>query len=40
MSAMPDSTFVDPQQVIINLQQQLAETQRLLNQRTAERDEA
>ena len=40
MSAMPDSTFVDPQQVIINLQQQLADTQRLLNQRTAERDEA
>src|SRR3954453_22823710 len=40
MNAAPNSTLADPQPVIVDLQQQLAEVQRLLGQRTAERDEA
>src|SRR3954466_5570537 len=40
MNATPDGTLADPQQVIVDLQQQLAEVQRLLDQHTAERDEA
>jgi class 3 adenylate cyclase len=47
MSATPDSTFTDPQQIIVDLQQQLAEcraerdeAQQRLAERTAERDEA
>ena len=40
MSATPDSTLADPQPARLDLQQQLAEIQRLLDQRTAERDEA
>ena len=40
MSAIPDSTLADPKdRLIADLQRQLAEAQRLLGQRTAERDE-
>ena len=40
MSATPDSTLTDPQQVIAELRQQLAEVQRQLAASNAERDEA
>ena len=41
MSAMPDSTFADPKdRLIADLQRQLAEAQRLRDERTAERNEA
>src|SRR3954447_23746858 len=40
MNATPNSMLADPQPVIVDLRQHLAEVQRLLGQRTAERDEA
>ncbi|HET9847187.1 MAG TPA: histidine kinase, partial [Candidatus Dormibacteraeota bacterium] len=40
MSPAPDDTLTDPQQVIAALQRQLADAQRRLEERTAERDEA
>ena len=40
MNPTSDSTLADPQQTIADLKRQLAEAQRLLGQRTAERDEA
>src|SRR5262245_10686576 len=40
MSTQPDSTLANPQQIIADLNQQLAEAERRLEQRTAERDEA
>ena len=40
MSVKPDNTLADPEQGMANLRRQLAEVQRLLDQRTAERDEA
>ena len=40
MSATPDSTLANPEQLIADLQRQLAECKAELNQRIAERDEA
>jgi hypothetical protein len=40
MSSTPDSTRADPQQIITDLQCQLAEAQRQLHEGLAERDEA
>jgi len=40
MSATPDSTLANPEQLIADLQRQLAECRTELTQRTAERDEA
>ena len=40
MSATPDSTLVNPEQLVADLQRQLAECRTELTQRTAERDEA
>ena len=40
MSPPPDAILTDPQQVIAALQRQLADAQRRLEERTAERDEA
>jgi GAF domain-containing protein len=40
MNATPDSTFPDPEQLIADLQRQLADVRRTLDQRTVERDEA
>ena len=40
MSATPDSTLVNPEQLVADLQRQLAECRAELYQRTAERDEA
>ena len=38
MSATRDSTLHDPKAIIIDLQRQLADVQRTLDERTAERD--
>jgi PAS domain S-box-containing protein len=40
MSTQPHSTLTDPQQIIADLKQRLAEAERRLEQRTGERDEA
>jgi len=40
MSTTPDSTLANPEQLIADLQRQLAECRTELTQRTAERDEA
>jgi regulator of replication initiation timing len=40
MSATPDSTFTDPQQIIADLQRQLAECRAERNEALAERDKA
>src|SRR6202043_2142070 len=40
MSPASDSTLADPQQIITGLQRQLADAQRQLEERAAERDEA
>src|SRR4051794_34853027 len=40
MSAMPDSTFADPQELIADLQQQLAASNAERDEALAERDEA
>ena len=40
MSATPNSTFTNPEQLIADLQRQLADIRRTLDQRTVERDEA
>ena len=40
MSPTPDSTLDDPQKIIPDLQRKLAEAERRLDERTAERDEA
>src|SRR6516162_5463066 len=40
MSATPDNTSANPEQLIADLQRQLADVRQVLNQRTVERDEA
>jgi class 3 adenylate cyclase len=40
MSATPNSTFTNPEHLIADLQRQLADVRRTLDQRTVERDEA